>query len=150
MRYQQYFIDCTFSYWKLLEYIALILERLLKGTQEHNWQRNWIVVIGTALCRGKENSSQALYAAIFHYGLFQRGKKWEANYQPYLVLPTELLHCGMSSVHFHSLSTSRKSFGCFANFHTVGLVCLLFWYKCIFIHLYFLYFMYYIYLYPFI
>lgn len=149
VHYQQYFIDCTSSYWKLLEYMALILGRLLKGTQEHNWHRNWIVVFGTALCRGKENSSQALYSAVLYYRLFQRGEKWETNYQPYLVLPTELLHCGISSVHFHSLNISRKFFWYFATFHTVGVVCLQFWCKCIFIHLemYFMYLYIFIYLY---
>lgn len=131
MHYQQYFIDCTFSYWKLLEYITLILERLLKGTQEHNWQGNWIVVIRTALCRGKENSSQAfskaLYAAVLHYRLFQRGERWE-TINLTLFSPQSPCTVGWARVYFHSLIISRKLFRYFASFHTVGVVYLWLWY----------------------
>lgn len=41
--------------------------------------------------------SKALYA-VLHNRLFQRAEKSETNYQPYLVQPTELLHCEMGSV----------------------------------------------------
>lgn len=135
MHYQQYFIDYTFSYWKLLEYITLILERLLKGTREHNRQRNWIVVIGTALCRGKENSSQAfskaLYAAVLHCRWSKGGKmRHILSTLPCSAHRALALWDGQckSTAWFDSLIISRILFRYFASFHTVGMVCLWCWY----------------------